>query len=109
MWRRIKHIGDLSANLIRLYRYDGELLGWWSLAKIKRMEAAGMVRVVRTRKGKPVRAIRYRRPFDPPPITLGQLAGTRYSWQQRLDNGLKVWTLKESRRICPPPPLPSGK
>lgn len=82
---------------IPLYSADNELQDWFTPQRAARLEALGIVRVVRHKKGHVNRCIMHRRPSDPRPTPLSVYLGTRYSYLQRLDSGRLVWALRKLR------------
>jgi hypothetical protein len=81
-------------NEIPLYSPDGELIDWIRQKRMDRLIAAEMVMVVRTRKGEIRRLVLRRGADDPTPNSIADYIGTRYSFQERLDDGRRVWTLR---------------
>lgn len=82
---------------IPFYSADNELRDWITPKRAERLEAAGIARVVRHKKGYANRCILHRRPGDPRPISLSIYFGTRYSYLERLDSGRLVWALRKLR------------
>lgn len=79
---------------IPVYRPDGSLYDCVSPQKLAKLEKDGFVaHVVRHRKGHINRAILCLRPGDPRPLAGGDVAGTRYSFKERLEHG-RAWDLK---------------
>jgi hypothetical protein len=79
---------------IPVYNADGSLYDWASEERLARLQSAGLVaRVVRHRKGHINRAILFRQPGEPKPLSAGSVTGTRYSFKQRLEHG-STWELK---------------
>jgi hypothetical protein len=81
-------------DLIPLYSSEGELCDRIGLKRLDRLARLDLVKVVRSRNGKPRRAILLRRPGDPKPCRLTDYVGTRYSYLEHLDNGHLAWGLK---------------
>ena len=83
---------------IPLYSADGELRDWISPQRVARLESAGLVRVVRHKRGHVNRCIMQWRPGDPRPTTLSVYLGRPYSFLEPLESGRRVWTLRELRK-----------
>ena len=80
--------------LIPVYHADGSLYTWASEQRLARLQSAGLVaRVVRQRKGCISRAILFIRPGEAKPMSAGSMAGTKYSYEERLEHG-RAWDLK---------------
>jgi hypothetical protein len=63
--------------------------------RLERLAEMGRIsRVVRKRKGQPVRAILHRMPGEPKPSTLRDYMGTKYSVVQRLREGNRCYRLR---------------
>ena len=82
---------------IPLYSADNDLRELISPQRAARLEALGIVRVVRHKRGHVNRCIMQRRPSDPSPTKLSAYLGTRYSYLERLDSGRLVWALRKLR------------
>ena len=82
---------------IPLYSAENELRDWITPQRAERLEAVGIARVVRHKKGFVNRCVLHRRPCDPRPIRLSDYLGTRYSYLERLDSGRLVWALRKLR------------
>jgi hypothetical protein len=97
-----------SGTLIPLYSYDGEFQDHITLARAKRLENGGHVRMVRHRKGSVNRAILLRRESDPRPSSLRDYQGEAYSIRQPLPSARRPWKLrplqggKSETRLAPP-------
>jgi hypothetical protein len=79
---------------IPVYNADGSLYDWASEERLTRLQSAGLVaRIVRHRKGHINRATLFQRPGEPKPLSASSIAGTRYSFKQRLEHG-STWELK---------------
>jgi hypothetical protein len=85
-------------NGIPLYTMDGELQDWISEKRMVWLERLELVRVVRHKKGHVARCILRQRGPGPKPIKLADYLGTRYSFRERLDNGLLCWRLRSLER-----------
>ena len=83
---------------IPLYTADGELWDWISAVRMARLEGLGLIRVVRHKKGHVARCILQRRPGDSKPMQPSDYLGTRYRYQERLDNGRRCWQLRRLGR-----------
>ncbi len=81
-------------NLIPLYAADGELCDWISEQRMARLDKLGLIQIVRHKKGKVSRCILHRRSGDPKPMQPSNYLGTRYSYQEHLDNGCIAWALR---------------
>jgi hypothetical protein len=81
-------------ELIPLYSFDGALGDWITEKRLDRLVALNLVTVVRTRKGKVKRAVLRQRASDPKLSKPSDYAGTRYSYQEHLESGHAVWTLR---------------
>ena len=80
---------------IPLYTCDGEILQSIDSHRLERLTDLGRLsRVVRNRAGYVMRAYLRRMPDEPKPSTLRDYLGTRYSFQQRLENGLRCHRLR---------------
>ena len=84
-------------DLIPLYSADNELHDWITPKRAARLEALGIARVIRHKKGHVNRCILHRRPGDPLPTKLSVYLGTRYSYLERLESGRSVWVLRKLR------------
>jgi len=63
--------------------------------RLERLAQMGRIsRIVRTRKGQPVRAFLHRMPGEPKPSTLRDYMGTRYSSLQHLVDGHHCYRLR---------------
>ncbi len=83
-------------DLIPLYRADKTLEDWISPAGLERLTALFLIdRVVRNRKGVPVRAYRRSGEGEARALEVEDYQGKRYSYRQRLPIGKKVWALKK--------------
>ena len=80
---------------IPLYSADNDLREWISPQRAARLEALGIVRVVRHKRGNVNRCIMQRHPSDPSPTKLSAYLGTRYSYLERLESGRSVWALRK--------------
>jgi hypothetical protein len=79
---------------IPIYNADGSLFTIASEQRLARLESAGLVdRVVRSRKGQIMRAILFTRPGEAKPMSARSMAGTQYSFEDRLEHG-RAWDLK---------------
>lgn len=79
---------------IPVYRADGSIYASVSEQRLARLQSAGLVaRVVRHHKGHINRAILFLRPSDPKPLSARSMAGTQYSYEERLEHG-RAWDLK---------------
>jgi hypothetical protein len=79
---------------IPVYNADGSLFTCASEKRLARLQSVGLVdRVVRSRKGQIMRAILFIRPGEAKPISVGSMAGTKYSYEERLEHG-RAWDLK---------------
>jgi hypothetical protein len=79
---------------IPAYQADGSLYACISEQRLARLQAAGLVaRVVLSRKGQVQRVILFLQPGEPKPRSAGSVAGTRYSFKERLQHG-RAWELK---------------
>lgn len=65
---------------------------------MRRLDALGLIRIVRHRKGHVSRCIMHKRPGDPEPVKPSDYLGTRYSFREHLDNGHLCWRLKRLGR-----------
>ena len=79
---------------IPLYSYDGALIAWITQQRMNRLEALGLARVVRHKKGTINRAVMHHRAGDPKPTRLAEYLGTRYSFREHLDDGHICWRLR---------------
>lgn len=81
-------------TLIPVYRADHSLYAHVNERRLARLQSAGMInRLVRSRKGRIVRAILFIRLGEPGPTSATEVAGTRYSFKERLEHG-QAWDLK---------------
>jgi hypothetical protein len=79
---------------IPVYNADGSLFSCASEQRLARLQSAGLIdRLVRSRKGQVRRAILFIRPGEPKPMSARSMAGTRYSYEERLEHG-RAWDLK---------------
>jgi hypothetical protein len=79
---------------IPVYNADGSLFASASEQRLARLQSAGLVdRVVRSRKGQIMRAILFTRPGEAKPMSARSMAGTQYSFEDRLAHG-RAWDLK---------------
>jgi|SRR5579884_660422 hypothetical protein len=84
---------------IPLYTADNELRDWITEGRLSRLQRAGLIaRVVRHRKGYINRAVMFRRPGEGRPAQVSDYIGTRYSFQEHLDNGRFCWRLRRLGR-----------
>jgi hypothetical protein len=80
--------------LIPVYRADHSLYAHVNEQRFARLQSAGLIdRLVRNRKGQIMRAILFIRPGEPRPTSATEVAGTRYSFKERLEHG-RVWELR---------------
>lgn len=80
---------------IGLYTFDGEWLQMIDATRLNRLVDMGRIaRVVRRRKGQPVRASLLRMPGDMKPSSLRDYMGTKYSFQQHLAEGNRCFRLR---------------
>lgn len=80
--------------LIPVYRADHSLYAHVNQQRLARLQSAGFIdRLVRSRKGQIMRAILFIRVGEPGPTSAAELAGTRYSFKERLEHG-QAWDLK---------------
>jgi hypothetical protein len=85
----------MTAEQIPIYNCDGELVEMIDAARLARLDEMGRVRkTVRRRTGRPVRAFLFRMPGEPKQTLLRDCLGTKYSWQQRLDDGNRCFRLR---------------
>ena len=84
-------------NEIPIYAPDGTPQGYRSPEAARRLLQAGFVTAVYGRK-RHLKAIFMRREDGSNPVQRDVRPGTRYSYQQRLDNGLRCWKLKRLDR-----------
>jgi hypothetical protein len=83
---------------IPVYNADGSLFACASEQRLARLQSAGLVnRVVRSRKGQIMRAILFTRPGEAKPMSARSMAGTQYSYEERLEHG-RAWDLKRLGR-----------
>lgn len=82
-----------SKNDIPIYAADGRSLGFRTLEAAQRLVAGGFVNPVYGRKGH-LKAIFLRQEDGANPVEASPRVGTRYSFPQRLDSGLRCWKLK---------------
>ncbi len=79
---------------IPVYNADGSVFACASEQRLARLQSAGLVnRVVRNRKGQIMRAILFTRPGEAKPMSARSMAGTKYSYEERLEHG-RAWDLK---------------
>jgi hypothetical protein len=79
---------------IPVYNADGSLFASASEQRLTRLQSAGLVdRLVRSRKGQIMRAILFTRPGEAKPMSASSMAGTKYSYEERLEHG-RAWDLK---------------
>ena len=81
-------------TLVPLYSYDGAFEDHITIARARRLEQAGRVRVVAHRKGGVNRVIMLRREGDPRPFFLRDFQGEAYSFHQPLPDGHRPWRLR---------------
>jgi len=93
---------------IPVYHADGSLYALVNEHRLERLQSNGLVdRVVRSRKGQIKRAILFIRPGEARPTSATEVAGTRYSFKERLEHG-RAWDLKrlgggrDSKTYAPP-------
>lgn len=80
--------------LIPVYRADHSLYAHVNQQRLARLQSAGLIdRLVRSRKGDVTRAILFLRVGEPKPTSATEVAGTRYSFKERLEHG-RAWDLK---------------
>jgi hypothetical protein len=80
---------------IALYTCDGEWLQMIDATRLSRLVGLGRIAsVVRRRKGQPVRASLLRMPGDTKPSSLRDYTGTKYSFQQHLNEGNRCFRLR---------------
>lgn len=80
---------------IALYSCDGAPLQMIDTTRLDRLMAMGRIRhTVYRRTGQPVRAFLLRMPGDPKPTLLRYYLGTKYSWQQHLNDGNRCFRLR---------------
>lgn len=85
----------MADQRIALYSCDGELVQMIDSARLDRLLVMGRVRkTVYRRTGQPVRAFLFRMPGEPKPTMLREYLGTKYSWQQHLDDGYRCFRLR---------------
>jgi hypothetical protein len=82
---------------IPLYSADNELQDWITPQRVARLEALGIVRVVRHKKGHVNRCIMQWRASDPRPTQISVYLGKPYSFLEHLDSGRVVWALRKLR------------
>jgi hypothetical protein len=82
---------------IPLYSADNELQDWITPQRVARLEALGIVCVVRHKKGHVNRCIMHRRPSDPTPTPVSAYLSRPYSYLEHLDSGRVVWALRKLR------------
>jgi hypothetical protein len=82
-------------KLVPYYGYDGRYLDHISVARAKRLEMTGRVKVVRHPKGHINRVILLRGKNDPKAARLRDYLGRAYSFRQELDDGHRLW------KLCP--------
>jgi len=81
-------------TLVPLYSYDGAFEDHITIARARRLEQAGRVKVVAHRKGWVNRIIMLRRDSDPRPSSLRDFQGPAYSFHQQLPDGHRPWRLR---------------
>jgi len=98
----------MNTALIPVYRADHSLYAHVSEQRLARLQSAGMIdRLVRSRTGEIKRVILFIRPGEPRPTSATEVAGTRYSFKERLEHG-RAWDLKRlgggrnSKTYAPP-------
>lgn len=80
--------------LIPVYRADHSLYAHVNQQRLARLQSAGFIdRLVRSRKGQIMRAVLFIRAGEPGPTSVAEVAGTRYSFKERLEHG-RAWDLK---------------
>ncbi len=88
-------LGKSTDQDIHLYDCNGGFVEVINAARLARLEEMGRVRnTVRLRTGRPVRAFLLRMPGEPKQTLLSDYRGTKYSWQQRLDDGHRCFRLR---------------
>lgn len=88
------HLCPIMNASIPVYNADGSLFASASEQRLARLQSAGLVdRLVRSRKGQIMRAILFLRPGEAKPMSAGSMAGTKYSYEERLEHG-RAWDLK---------------
>jgi hypothetical protein len=85
-------------KLIPLYAADGALCDWISDQRMARLDKLGLIRIVRHKKGRVARCVLHRRSGDPKPMQASDYLGTRYSYQEHLNNGYIAWALRRLGR-----------
>ena len=84
----------MNPALIPVYHADRSLYAHVNEQRLARLQSAGLVnRLVHSRKGQIMRAILFIRPGEPKPMSAGSMAGTKYSYEERLEHG-RAWDLK---------------
>lgn len=86
-----------TADQIPIYAPDGTPRGYRSRDAAQRLLQAGFVTAVYGRKGH-LKAIFMRQEDGSNPVEADVRVGTRYSYQQHLDNGFRCWKLKKLDR-----------
>jgi hypothetical protein len=94
--------------LIPVYRADHSLYAHVNEQRLGRLQSAGLIdRLVRSRKGHVMRAILFLRVGEPKPTSANSVAGTKYSFKERLEHG-RSWDLRrlggnhEGKTYAPP-------
>ena len=84
----------MTTALIPVYCADHSLYAHVNEQRLARLQSAGMIdRLVRSRKGDVKRAILFMRVGEPKPTPASSVAGTKYSFKERLEHG-RAWDLK---------------
>ena len=84
----------MKPALIPIYHADHSLYAHVNEQRLARLQSAGLIdRLVRSRKGHIMRAILFLRPGEPKPTSANSVAGTKYSFKERLEHGW-AWELK---------------
>ena len=85
----------MPGSQIALVTCDNALVQRIDGRKLERLQALGRIdRVVRTAKGKPVRAFLHRADDEGKPSTLRDYAGTKYTFRQSLGDGHRCYRLR---------------
>ncbi len=80
---------------IAVYSFDGEFLQYIDEKRFRRLAQCGRIsRTIRSRTGKVKRAVLHRLPGEPKPTFAQDYLGTKYSFRQRLDDGLQCYRLR---------------
>ena len=84
----------MTAALIPVYRADHSLYAHVNEQRLARLQSAGLIdRLVRSRKGHVMRATLFLRVGEARPTSANSVAGTKYSFKERLEHGL-AWELR---------------